>query len=186
MKARIVRYWPATWQAAMAAKKAQSRSVGVCQSASPSGAIAISPAAVDQIRMVSGFSVPRICRVMIRPPAQHSDDTSGISMAGWNTSVPGRRISITPMNPAPTAAQRRIPTFSPRNGIDSAVTYSGETKPIAVAVSSGRWVMACTNRVAEPISSTPRTTWATGRPVCQGRPRQCRSTAGTSRAVTSR
>ena len=44
----------------------------------------------------------------------------------------------TPINPTAVASQRRMPTLSPRNTIDSAVTNSGETKPVAEASAIGR------------------------------------------------
>ena len=44
----------------------------------------------------------------------------------------------TPINPTAVAIQRRMPTRSPRKKIDSAVTNSGETKPVAEASAIGR------------------------------------------------
>ena len=44
----------------------------------------------------------------------------------------------TPIRPSAVAIQRRNPTRSPRNAIDSAVTNSGETKPVAEASAIGR------------------------------------------------
>ena len=44
----------------------------------------------------------------------------------------------TPINPTAVAIQRRMPTRSPRKNIDSAVTNSGETKPVAEASAIGR------------------------------------------------
>ena len=44
----------------------------------------------------------------------------------------------TPISPTAVASQRRTPTFSPRKTIDSAVTNSGETKPVAEASAIGR------------------------------------------------
>src|SRR5260221_8096457 len=45
---------------------------------------------------------------------------------------------ITPTRPTAVAIQRRRPTFSPRKTIDSAVTNSGATKPVAEASAIGR------------------------------------------------
>src|SRR5713101_3623657 len=44
----------------------------------------------------------------------------------------------TPINPTAVASQRRTPTVSPRKTIDSAVTNSGATKPVAEASAIGR------------------------------------------------
>ena len=44
----------------------------------------------------------------------------------------------TPIKPTAVASQRRSPTLSPRKKIDSAVTNSGETKPVAEASAIGR------------------------------------------------
>ena len=45
---------------------------------------------------------------------------------------------ITPTRPIAVAIQRRMPTFSLRKMIDSAVTNNGETKPVAEASAMGR------------------------------------------------
>src|SRR3954470_15293890 len=47
-------------------------------------------------------------------------------------------MMMTPIRPTPVATQRRMPTFSLRNTIDSAVTSSGATKPVAEASAIGR------------------------------------------------
>ena len=47
-------------------------------------------------------------------------------------------MMITPIRPTAVAIQRRKPTFSPRKMIDSAVTNSGETNPVAEASAIGR------------------------------------------------
>ena len=47
-------------------------------------------------------------------------------------------MTSTPISPTAVASQRRTPTLSPRNTIDSAVTNSGETKPVADASAIGR------------------------------------------------
>src|SRR6266446_4437435 len=67
-------------------------------------------------------SLPLIMRVMIIVQAQASAETIGKNAAGWNALEPGRRIISTPINPTAVASQRRTPTLSPRNTIDSAVT----------------------------------------------------------------
>src|SRR3954470_11795756 len=83
-------------------------------------------------------SVPLIIRVMISVQAQASAETSGKNAAGWNAPEPGRRMMMTPIRPTPVAIQRRRPTRSPRKMIDSAVTNSGATKPVAEASAIGR------------------------------------------------
>ena len=75
-------------------------------------------------------SVPLIIRVMIKVQAQASAETIGKNAAGWNAAEPGRRMIKTPISPTAVASQRRTPTLSLKKTIDSAVTNSGETKPV--------------------------------------------------------
>src|SRR6476469_2329829 len=88
--------------------------------------------------VVAAGSLPLIMRVMIKVPAQASAETIGKNAAGWKALEPGRRMISTPINPTAVASQRRTPTFSPRKTIESAVTNSGETKPVAEASAIGR------------------------------------------------
>ncbi len=52
--------------------------------------------------------------------------------------VPGRSTTMTPTKPTQTAAQRRMPTFSPSIGPASAVTSSGAENMIALVSASCR------------------------------------------------
>src|SRR3979490_3191039 len=88
--------------------------------------------------VVMARSFPLIMRVMIMVQAQASADTIGKNAAGENALEPARRIISTPINPTAVASQRRTPTLSLRKKIDSAVTNSGETKPVADASAMGR------------------------------------------------
>jgi hypothetical protein len=54
------------------------------------------------------------------------------------------------------ASQRRRPTRSPRKKIDSAVTNSGETKPVADASAIGRNRKPVMKNSDDPSSATPR------------------------------
>src|SRR5579872_7397656 len=88
---------------------------------------------------VEACSRPLIMRVMIIVAAQASADTKGKNAAGWNALVPGRRMISTPARPTTVASHRRRPTLSLRKRIDSAVTKSGETNPVAEASAIGRY-----------------------------------------------
>ena len=88
--------------------------------------------------VVTACSRPLIMRVMISVDAQASAETIGKKAAGWNALVPGRRILRTPISPHAVASQRRTPTRSDRKMMDSAVTNSGDTKPVAEASAIGR------------------------------------------------
>src|SRR5207237_9977969 len=57
----------------------------------------------------------------------------------------GRITSSAPAKPTITALHRRMPTLSCNSGTESAVTSSGEVKPIAEAVASGTRAIATTN-----------------------------------------
>src|SRR5882724_1018073 len=108
-------------------------------------------------------SLPLIIRVMISVQAQASADTSGKNAAGWNALVPGRRMISTPINPTAVASQRRTPTLSPRKKIDSAVTNSGETKPVADASAMGRNRKPEMKNSEEASSAVPRSSCNPGR-----------------------
>src|SRR6202171_4978465 len=110
-------------------------------------------------------SLPLIIRVMIMVQAQASAETIGKNAAGWNALVPGRTIISTPINPTAVASQRRTPTLSPRNTIDSAVTNSGATKPVADASAMGRNRRPEMKNSDDDNSATPRITCRPGRPV---------------------
>ena len=62
----------------------------------------------------------------------------------------------TPIRPTAVAIQRRTPTFSPRKTIDSAVTNSGATKPVAEASAIGRKRRPEMKNSDEPSSAAPR------------------------------
>ena len=64
----------------------------------------------------------------------------------------------TPMRPSAVASQRRMPTFSPRKTIESAVTNSGATKPVADASAIGRKPRPVMKNSEEPSSAAPRIT----------------------------
>ena len=66
-------------------------------------------------------------------------------------------MTSTPSMPAPTAAQRRMPTTSPSNGMESTVTTRGATKPMEAASASGKVVMQSTNNSEEAVTHSPRT-----------------------------
>src|ERR1700684_3205284 len=74
----------------------------------------------------------------------------------------------TPINPTAVASQRRTPTLSPRKKIDSAVTNSGETKPVADASAMGR------NRKPEMKNSDDANS-AAPRIICSPRRSDCRA-----------
>ena len=63
---------------------------------------------------------------------------------------------ITPIRPIAVAIQRRMPTFSLRKTIDSAVTNSGETKPVAEASAMGRKLRPVMKNSEEPSNAAPR------------------------------
>src|SRR3977135_2800697 len=69
----------------------------------------------------------------------------------------------TPINPIAVASQRRMPTLSPRKTIDSAVTNSGATKPVADASAMGRNRKPEMKNSEDDNSATPRITCKPGR-----------------------
>src|SRR5260370_5114949 len=71
----------------------------------------------------------------------------------------------TQISRTPVASQRRKPTFSPRKIIDSAVTNSGETKPVADASAIGRNRKPEIKNSDEPNSAAPRINCSPGRSV---------------------
>src|SRR5712671_184954 len=71
----------------------------------------------------------------------------------------------TPINPTAVASHRRTPTLSPRNTIDSAVTNSGETKPVAEASAIGRNRRPEMKNSEDASSATPRISCRPGRSV---------------------
>src|SRR5882672_5366669 len=69
----------------------------------------------------------------------------------------------TPINPTAVASQRRTPTLSPRKRIDSAVTNSGETKPVADASAMGRNRKPEMKNSEDESSAAPRSNCNPGR-----------------------
>src|SRR5437016_14188543 len=88
--------------------------------------------------VVMARSLPLIMRVMISVQAQPNADITGNKAAGSNALEPGRTMTMTPHSPTMVASQRRTPTFSPRNTMESAVTKSGATNEVADASAIGR------------------------------------------------
>ncbi len=70
-------------------------------------------------------SKPLVLRVITMAIAQLAAERSGSTEAGLKALVPGRTTISTPMRPTTTAPQRRMPTFSPSSGMESAVMKSG-------------------------------------------------------------
>src|SRR6266852_8676731 len=85
----------------------------------------------------------------------------------------------TPINPTAVASQRRRPTLSPRNTIDSAVTNSGATKLVAEASAIGRNRRPEIKKSEDPSSATPRITCRPGRCECKAYSGEPGSIAGT-------
>ena len=101
-------------------------------------ATATTAAALEMVANVHALSLAEIKAVRARDEAEPRETViatielidSGIdSLAaiatGEKTAIPGSRITRTPMNPTPIAAQRRQPTVSPKTGPESAATKSG-------------------------------------------------------------
>src|SRR5260370_14136794 len=128
--------------------------------------------------VVMASSLPLIIRVMINVAAQASAEIIGKNAAGWNALVPGRRMINTPINPTAVASQRRMPTLSPRKKNDSAVTNSGETKPVADASAVGRNRKPEMKNSDEPNSAAPRSNCRPGRRVCRANSGEPGSIAG--------
>ena len=118
-------------------------------------------------------------RVTIMVTAQHAADASGNSAAACNAPLPGRMTISTPISPTSTAAQRRTPTTSPRNGMDSAVMNAGEMNEIAAASASGSRPSPAMKNAADPTSVTPAQHLQAGplRDRNAGRPLRAASTA---------
>src|SRR6478735_2182270 len=74
-------------------------------------------------------------------------------------------MMMTPTRPTPVAIQRRRPTFSPRKTIDSAVTNSGATKPVAEASAIGRKLSPEMKNSDEASTVRPRSNCKPSRPV---------------------
>ena len=87
-----------------------------------------------------------------------------------------------------TALHRRMPTLSCSIGTDSAVTISGEVKPIAEAVASGTRVIATTNIMLLTSISKERPIWTAGRRVANSRRPYCgrKTSSMTSRCPVKR
>src|SRR5450631_447167 len=85
----------------------------------------------------------------------------------------------TPINPTAVASQRRTPTRSPRKKIDSAVTNSGETKPVADASAMGRNRKPDMKSSEDPNSATPRISCRPRRSDCKAYNGEPGSIAGT-------
>src|SRR3954471_14818631 len=85
----------------------------------------------------------------------------------------------TPIRPVMVASQRRTPTFSPRNAIDSAVTNSGAMKPVAEASAMGRKRRPEMKNSDDDNSAMPRITCSPGRSVRSANSRVPGSIAGT-------
>ena len=82
--------------------------------------------------------------------------SSATSAIGCITPKPGRKMISMPTEATPTAVQRRIPTFSPSRGTDSAVTRSGAIARMACASASGSTVIVQMNRPISTISMSER------------------------------
>ncbi len=76
------------------------------------------------------------------------------------------------------AIQRRTPTRSPRNTIDSTVTKIGDTKLVVVASAIGRKRSALMKISDEPTSVSPRSTCRPGRTVRSASRGDIATTAG--------
>src|SRR6202023_3693005 len=87
-------------------------------------------------------------------------------------------MTSTPINPTAVATQRRTPTISPRNKIDSAVTNNGETKAVADVSAMGRNRKPEMNNNEENTSATPRMTCKPGRLVRKAKSGEPGSMAG--------
>src|SRR5258708_40357325 len=87
-------------------------------------------------------------------------------------------MMITPIRPIAVAIQRRRPTFSPRKIIDSAVTNSGETKPVAEASAIGRTRRPEMKNSEDPNSAAPRINCMPGRVECNANSGEPGSIAG--------
>src|SRR4051794_19525277 len=139
--------------------------LGVTQTNGTSAEMTQTPVMADQVIVVTARSRPLIIRVMIKVPAQASAETIGKNAAGWKALDPGLRMISTPTRPVIVASQRRTPTFSPRNAIDSAVTNSGAMKPVADASAIGKKRKPEMKNSEDDNSAMPRITCSPGRSV---------------------
>src|ERR1700722_10105212 len=128
--------------------------------------------------VVMAGSLPLNIRVIISVPAQASAEATEKTAAGCNGPEPGRRMISTPIKPTAVASQRRTPTRSPRKTIDSAVTNSGETKPVADASAIGRNLKPEMKNSEDASSATPRITCRPGRCECSANSGEPGSIAG--------
>src|SRR3954447_1491054 len=87
-------------------------------------------------------------------------------------------MMITPTRPTPVAIQRRNPTLSRRKRIDSAVTNSGATKPVADASAIGRNRRPEMKNSEDPTSATSRMACNPGRAECKANSREPGNIAG--------
>src|SRR6267154_2842411 len=92
----------------------------------------------------------------------------------------------TPIKPAAVASQRRTPTFSPRKTIDSAVTNSGATNPVADASAIGRNRKPEMKNSEDNNSAIPRIACKPGRPVRNANSGEAGSIAGTMISANTR
>src|ERR1700704_6017857 len=84
-----------------------------------------------------------------------------------------------PINPTTVASQRRTPTLSLRKKIDSAVTNSGETNPVADASAMGRNRKPEMKKSEDANSATPRINCRPRRSDCKAYNGEPGSIAGT-------
>src|SRR5205823_5260481 len=99
---------------------------------------------------------------------------------------PGRRTISPPINPTAVASQRRTPTRSPRKTIDSAVTNSGATKPVADASAIGRNRKPEMKNSEDDNNATPRSSCKPGRSVRKAYSGEPGSIAGTMISANTR
>src|SRR5258707_10973384 len=92
----------------------------------------------------------------------------------------------TPIKPPAVASQRRTPTLSLRKTIDSAVTNSGATKPVAEASAIGRNRKPEMKNSDDDSSAMPRIACRPGRPVRKANSGEPGSIAGTMTSANTR
>src|SRR5258707_11784858 len=92
----------------------------------------------------------------------------------------------TPIKPPAVASQRRTPTLSLRKTIDSAVTNSGATKPVAEASAIGRNRKPEMKNSDDDSSATPRIACRPGRFVRNANSGEPGSIAGTMISANTR
>ena len=81
--------------------------------------------------------------------------------------LPGRMMIKAPPKPIITPAQRRGPTCSPSKGMESAVTISGPTSMIALALASGSRDSALKNNMVVATRQAPRPSCSQMRWLCR-------------------